>query len=111
MAKKDFTAKLTNERQSIVKEMLENAEQTALDLPKGTAPAANTTKERKEPGKGTRSKRVQILVTQETFNELVAISTMERESVNEVINKAIAEHISQHKETIKQFNMIFKKEQ
>ena len=111
MAKKDFMAKLTTERQSIVKEMLENTEQTKLELPeeKGETKRISRTPNTREASEGTKSRRVNVLFTQEIYNGLSAIATMQRQSVNETINRAASEYIRQHEAEIEQYNVVFSK--
>ena len=48
----------------------------------------------KEPDKKTRSKRVQILITEEMFSKVKATATAGKTSVNEVVNQALAHFYS-----------------
>lgn len=48
----------------------------------------------KEPDKKTRSKRVQILITEEMYSKVKATATAGKTSVNEVVNQALAHFYS-----------------
>ena len=57
-----------------------------------------------------RSERVALLVTRSTQRDLAKVAMVQRTSVNELINIAVAAYLEQHQGDIKRYNDFFGEE-
>lgn len=61
-------------------------------------------------GKATRTERLGLLTEPKTRKDLGKIATINRTSVNNVVNDAIQEYIRNHREDIDRYNSFFGEE-
>lgn len=57
-----------------------------------------------------RSERIAVLTTQTTRGNLDKVAMVQRTSVNDVINTAIAEYLEKHRNEIERYNNFFGEE-
>ena len=57
-----------------------------------------------------RNERVAVLTTQTTKSNLDKVAMVQRTSVNDVINTAIAEYLEKHRNEIERYNSFFGEE-
>ena len=61
-------------------------------------------------GKATRTARLAVLTTPKIRTDLDKIATVNRESVNSVINEALLEYLENHEKEIQRYNAFFGEE-
>ena len=61
-------------------------------------------------GKATRTERIAVLTTPKIRKDLEKIATVNRESLNSVINDAMQEYLDNHQDKIDRFNAFFGEE-
>ena len=61
-------------------------------------------------GKATRTERLALLTEPKTRKDLGKIATINRTSVNNVVNDAIREYLNKHQDDIERFNDFFGEE-
>lgn len=57
-----------------------------------------------------RSERVAVLMTPKTKSDLTKVATVNRTSVNMIINEAIAKYLEEHQNDIQRYNDFFGEE-
>lgn len=57
-----------------------------------------------------RSERIAVLITQTTRGNLDKVAMVQRTSVNDVVNAALAEYLEKHKNDIERYNSFFGEE-
>lgn len=61
-------------------------------------------------GKATRTERLALLTEPKTRNDLGKLATINRTSVNSIVNDAIQEYLNNHRDDIKRYNDFFGEE-
>lgn len=74
------------------------------------APAMAFITPQAEPERETKSKRLNLLIRPSLFKALTKISVMERGSLNDLINKALAEYVTAHEDQITKYDETFKED-
>lgn len=107
MTKKDFKASVSPA--DIFITGASTPEPVKADLPRGQR-ETKTKKVSKEPAgkpKETKSKRLNLLIQPSVIEDLNKIATMQKDSVNNLINSALIEYRDAHRDLIERYNKVF----
>lgn len=74
---------------------------------KGTGTKGQNHKEITRAKKETKSKRLNLLIQPSVIEDLNKIATMQKDSVNNLINSALIEYRDAHKNLIEKYNKVF----
>ena len=61
-------------------------------------------------GQATRTERIAVLTTPKIRKDLEKIATVNRKSLNSIINDAVQEYLDNHKDQVARFNAFFGEE-
>lgn len=88
----------------------ETIEQPAKKPEKKKADAKQTAQNHKETTRAkveTKSKRLNLLIQPSLYEDLNKIATMQKDSINNLINNVLSEHRDRNKDLIEKYNKVF----